>query len=101
MPWERRGQKRVYYRAKKVAGRIVRTYCGSGDLAERAAAEDLRRRLERQFANDAWREERQNVEAVESTVIALAIAVEAMARAHLILGGYHRHDRGSWRRRRA
>jgi hypothetical protein len=99
MPWERRGRKLVYYRAKKVAGRVVRTYCGSGERAEQAAAEDLRRRLERQAANDAWRGERDRLEAVESNATALDVAALAAARAHLILGGYHRHARGCWRRR--
>jgi hypothetical protein len=30
----------------------------------------------------------------------LTDATQALARAHLLLGGLHRHERGHWRRRR-
>jgi hypothetical protein len=40
MPWEQRGNQRYYYRKEKIEGRVVRTYFGRGEAAERAAAED-------------------------------------------------------------
>jgi hypothetical protein len=33
-------------------------------------------------------------------VASLAQAVQAVVHAHLLLGGFHRHARGHWRRRR-
>ena len=101
MPWEQRGQKLVYYRARKVAGRVIREYCGSGERAEAAAREDAGRRAAREAEAQAWREERAGLEAVDDKVVELAEKAEALARAGLLLAGYRRHARGQWRKRRA
>ncbi len=100
MPWEPRGQKWVYYRAKKVAGRVVKTYIGGGERGARAAAEDDARRAERQAGVESLRAEQARLRAAEAAVASLADAVRAAVHAHLLLGGYHRHDRGHWRHRR-
>ncbi|QDS98167.1 hypothetical protein [Adhaeretor mobilis] len=45
MAWENRGNNnRYYYRGRRVDGRTVKEYLGSGEAAERAAAEDEQRR---------------------------------------------------------
>ena len=100
MGWEQRGRKLVYYRAKKVAGRVVRTYCGSGARAELAAQEDADRRAVRETEARAWRGERARLDAADSAMDRLGVAVQAFVRAHLLLGGFRRHARGHWRRRR-
>jgi hypothetical protein len=47
MGWERRGRagnRRVYYRKKRVNGKVVSVYVGPGEAGERAEREDRERR---------------------------------------------------------
>ena len=45
MPWEKRSNNRYYYRRRKVGGRVIAEYVGSGVLADLAAyLDDLNRR---------------------------------------------------------
>ncbi len=47
MSWERRGDRWVYYRARRVNGRVVKDYRGTGFVAELEAEEDAQAREER------------------------------------------------------
>jgi hypothetical protein len=100
MPWELRGQKRYYYRSERVAGRPVRRYFGSGPAAElQAAADDLRRLRRETQARERGLEEARLREA-EAPLTLLCGLTDLLAHAALAAAGYHRHDRGPWRRRR-
>jgi hypothetical protein len=96
----RRGAKIYLYRYQKQGGRSRRVYVACGPDAERAHAEDLRRRAQRQALASAWRAERQRLEGIDDLVGRLGDAAQALARAHLLLKGLRRHERGHWRRRR-
>ncbi len=48
MSWDKQGGRLYYSRSRRVNGRFVRQYFGRGPEAHRAAAEDARRRPERQ-----------------------------------------------------
>ena len=102
MAWEKRERGgRYYYRTRRVGGRVVKEYVGAGALAETAAERD---RLERERrADDARREraERERLAREEAPVAALDAAVTALTRAVLVVAGYHQHERGEWRRRKA
>jgi hypothetical protein len=101
MAWEsRRGRGRYYTRTRRVGGRFVREYVGAGADGERAAAQDAALRAGRQAEAQAWRAARARLDAADATVAALADAVRALVRAHLLVGGFRCHARGSWRRRR-
>jgi hypothetical protein len=83
-----------------MGGRVVREYVGTGLIAELAAeqaARDRRRRAELVAAQHA---ERTVIEAADAALAEFCTATEALARASLLLAGYHRHARGAWRRRR-
>ena len=104
MSWETRpGTTNVYYtRSRKRRGQIVREYVGAAGspTAELAAAEDeLRRRAREQAAKDR-RTERERLAALDVPVLALGAFGDALVAAALVASGYHRHDRGPWRRRR-
>ena len=47
-----------------------------------------------------WIEKRERLEEVLAPVEELDETAEVLARAALITGGYHRHKRGEWRKRR-
>ena len=51
MGWEQRGNNPYYYRARRINGRVVKEYVGTGASAEAAAAEDKARRQARQIAS--------------------------------------------------
>jgi hypothetical protein len=96
----RRGAKVYLYRYQKQDGRSRRVYVACGPDAERAHDDDLRRRARRQALTKAWQDERQMLEGIDGLVSRLADAVQALARADLLLKGLRRHARGHWRRRR-
>ena len=101
MGWERRKRGGLYYtRSRKLDGRVVRQYIGTGLLGEMVAVMDAGERAEREAEAEAWRAEREHLEAADAEVDSLCEVSEALARGALMLAGYYRHHRGEWRRRR-
>ena len=101
--WETRrgGTRRYYTRSVRRGGRVVRVYVGTGPHAEAVAAADRERRVNRDARRAATRSTLNRVAEADAKVKAVCDAAETAARAHLLMAGYQRHDRGSWRRRRA
>jgi hypothetical protein len=101
MAWETRHQnKSYYYRARKLNGRVVKTYIGTGPLAEELAEADARERQERlQRAADRKRRH-DELSAVDMPLELFADAVESLTRASLVDAGYHFHRSSEWRKRR-
>ena len=100
MSWQQRGEKRYYYRNVWQDGRSVRTYLGTGDAAELAAAADALRRVQREIDARKWQQERDRRAAAEALVNELCKQTDVLVSAILAAAGYHRHDRGLWRRKR-
>src|SRR5262245_55787564 len=100
MGWEVRGTRRYYTRSRKVGGRVVREYVGTGPVAEVAAAADALRQAQRRAEREARLAERARWEAALAPLEGLCLASDLLARAALTAAGYHRHDRGEWRRKR-
>jgi hypothetical protein len=100
-PWERRERGGLYYtRSRKVNGQVVREYVGGGLLGQLAARMDAEERRKRQQEAAAWKEGREQIEALTAPVEELCEGVEILARAALLVSGYYRHNRGEWRKRR-
>ena len=100
-PWERRERGGLYYtRSKKVNGKVVREYLGGGALGEIAARMDALERRQREEEAAAWKEEREQMEALEAPVEELSEAAELLAKAALLASGYHQYKRGEWRKKR-
>ena len=100
MSWEMRGDRRYYYRARKVDGRVIKEYVGAGPRAEIVALQDRWARQDRAVTARARQAERAGLEAVDGELTDVDGAIEVMMRTSLVLAGYHRHHRGEWRRRR-
>jgi hypothetical protein len=100
MGWEVRGRCRFYTRSRKVAGRVVREYIGTGPVAEIAAAADALRRADRRAAAEALRGEQARWRAALAPLLELSRAVDVVVRAALLAAGYHRHSRSLWRKKR-
>lgn len=80
MGWETRGNSRYYYRKRKVAGRVVSEYVGTGLHAARVVAQEAAAR--------------------EAELDAFYDLTDALVGAALLNAGYHRHHRGEWRKQR-
>jgi hypothetical protein len=100
-PWERRGSGGLYYtRSRKENGRVVREYIGGGPLGQLAALQDEHERRQREEQAAYWREEQQDLDALEAPVNELSEASDLLVRAALLASGYRQHNRGEWRLRR-
>jgi hypothetical protein len=97
MGWDRG---RYYSRSRKVNGRVVREYVGSGRVAELAAQLDALERERRREVAQAVRDEKAELAALDADVKALTETTDLVARAALASAGYHQHKRGEWRKRR-
>lgn len=102
MSWERRNgcAGRYYTRSRKVNGRVVREYVGTGPLAQIAAERDEAER--RRTADEVRRRraERARLAQEEAPLAALDAALTTLTKALLLASGYHQHERGEWRRRK-
>src|SRR4051794_32808668 len=101
MAWEKRELGSFYYtRSRKVNGRVVRKYVGSGLLGELASQMDALERQRRKEEAAAWKAEREHLETLVAPVDELCEATELLACAALLAAGYHQHNCGEWRKRR-
>jgi hypothetical protein len=96
MGWERG----YYYRVRKVGGRVVREYVGTGRVAEVAAQLDALERARREREALATRQQKAELTALDAELNALTERADLLARAALLAAGFHRHKRGEWRKRR-
>src|SRR5919199_690140 len=97
MGWEKRDRGGLYYtRSRKIGGRVVREYVGTGPVAKLAAHMDAEKRLRRQEEAQAWQEERKRMEALKAPVEELCQATDVLVEVHLVAGGYRRVA-GNWR----
>ena len=79
-------------------GRVQREYVGDGIVGEMAAALDAEERAEKRAQAQRWRDERDRLEEADTPFEQMFDQVEFLARASLIVAGYHRHHRAEWRR---
>jgi len=97
MGWEKRGSGQYYYRKKRVNGRVVSEYVGSGILAEatqmlekgKADLEKIEQRIEKEQAAAIDQAIDQNLESIGELIKGV-----------LIDHGYHK-VKGEWRKKRA
>ena len=102
MAWQEVDGRRYYYRGRRLCGRPRRLYVGAAGspAAELAAAADHLRRLGREVAARERHAEQARHQEVEAPLVRLCAVSDVLTRAALLAAGFHRHDRGPWRRRR-
>lgn len=91
--WNRR---RYYTRSRRVNGRVVREYVGSGLIGQMDAADRERRLALKAKANQA----RAEVKLIDGDFQWIEELADVLVHAALVAAGYHRHNRGEWRRKR-
>ena len=101
MGWEtRRGRGRYYTRSRKVNGRIIREYVGTGLVAELAAQQDVEARAQRLAERERLKREAAQWASATAPLTDLSRLLDGLTAAALIAAGYHQHHRGAWRKRR-
>jgi hypothetical protein len=101
MGWEsRKNGGRYYTRSRRVGGRVVREYIGTGRVAEAIAYLEARDREERDRARAESSRMKRELEDTNRLVQAYYDQVEEQVREVLTAAGYHRPKRGKWRKRR-
>ncbi len=100
MAWEDRKGRSYYYSARRIGGRVQKTYLGCDPQAGRMASAESSERRRREEEMEAWKAKREHLEALMAGIGELCEVVELLTRAHLLANGYH-EVKGQWRRRRA
>ena len=104
MGMERRWRRKYYYRSRRKNGRVVKEYVGSGEKAEEAAKNDTEtRRLAVEAAKKFKEEERARraeLKRIARIFDVLRIVIDGLIETEMTAAGYHRHDRGPWRKKR-
>ena len=100
MAWEQRGNRSYYYRSVRSGPRVIKEYAGTGlagMLAEEFDAEQREQRAceqeRRERACARWADLEQSARELEDLS-------DLLTAASLTVAGFHRHDRGEWRKRR-
>ena len=99
MGWEKRGNKKYYYRKKRVGKKVVSEYVGSGPAAEKIAFEDEMERQKQKEERNAWLHYQTEFRNLDNMLDSLYTITLAIIHAHLLLAGYHNH-KGQWRKKR-
>jgi hypothetical protein len=102
MGWEERSGRRYYYRKERIGGRVVSRCEGpESNPITHGWAELLRlKRAHASTLRAVARVEREDLDAADEEVSGWYDLVGALTRFALESAGYHRHDRGRWRKRR-
>lgn len=78
----------------------MQEYCGCGEAGEAAAAQDRKKREERDRIRLAQNAEDQRIRSIEVSTDAFCALVNSAVREALNVSGYHQHKRGEWRKKR-
>ena len=81
MAWEKG---RYCTRSRKVNGKVIREYFGSGEVGELAAQLDALKRVQREHERETWRIEREEIEAFDETVATVCDLADMIARAAMV-----------------
>lgn len=101
MAWETRKRGGRYYtRSRRLGGRVVREYVGSGPFAEAVAALDEEVRVAKKAMKQRSSAELARTTRIDDFVASQCAKTTQTVSALLIAKGFYRHNRGEWRKRR-
>ncbi len=100
MGWEKRGSGQYYYRKKRVNGRVVSEYVGSGILAEATQMLDQVEKEKTYLEKIEHQIEKEQTDAMDQAIDQNLISIGELINNTLIAHGYHK-VKGEWRKKRA
>lgn len=98
MGWEKRGLGQYYYRKKRVNGRVVSEYVGSGILAEATLMLDQVEKGKTDLEKIEQQIEKEQAAAIDQAVDQNLVSIGELIESTLIAYGYHK-VKGEWRKR--
>jgi hypothetical protein len=99
MAWEKRGDKMYYYQARRVEGKVTKTYCGCDETANLIAGLDEKLR-EQENEQKNWGRTKRIEQSQDDVALLLFLnQTKAMAYHSIQAAGYHRPTRNKWRRK--
>jgi len=103
MAWEKRGNKRYYYRKYRDGSKVKSEYVGAGIVGEMAEKLDVEERQQRDQKAKQEREQietmREYFDSIESIMNPVEEEIRALTTAYLLVNDYHTH-KGQWRKKR-
>jgi hypothetical protein len=99
MAWLKKGNRKYYYRSRRVGDRVYSEYVGAGFLAELIAEEDQAERLERKLEYRREMEKRRAHKQLERQSDEVSNLINSMVQAAFLVTGHHTHKR-QWRKRK-
>ena len=100
MGWEKRGSGQYYYRKKRVNGRVVSEYAGSGILAEATQMLDRVEKGKTDLKKSEQQFEKEQAAAIDQAVDQSLVSIGELIESTLVACGYHK-VKGEWRKKRA
>lgn len=98
MGWDHNG--RYYTRSRRENGRVIREYVGGGTVGRLTAQFDALKRQEHEAERANAKVAQNAVDALDAPLDELDELGALLAEAALVAAGYHRHNRGDWRKKR-
>ncbi|QDT64770.1 hypothetical protein [Calycomorphotria hydatis] len=90
MAWEKRQRgRRYYYRSRRVDGRVVKEYFGTGPTAELAAAVDKKTKEKRDLERLQARKLSSEIAAIDTIMRDMDKAITVLSQAVLFAAGFH------------
>src|SRR5713101_2630079 len=96
MAFETRGSGQYYYRSRRVNGHVRKIYVGTGPRAQQIYEYDQQRQEEKSREQAI----RQRIHDLDTNTKTLVQMTDTLIKAHLLINGYHQHNRSEWRKRR-
>lgn len=100
MGWETRGDRRYFYKSERIGVRVVKRYVGPGEVAELFDAINEDKKAARIANNARVRAAVEEVARLEAMIAPLEEIARDAADKAMQAAGYHRINRGPWRKRR-
>lgn len=100
MAWETRKGRAYYYRSVRENGRVVKEYVGCAAWVGALAHLEARDREKADEERAQIRADLARWDALDRTLSGTIEEAKALVRLTLTAAGYHRHDRGAWRKKR-
>jgi len=100
MAWESRRNKSYYYRKRKVGGKVISEYVGSGFLADYAEGMDERAKAEAARKRKEWEAIKDEQRRLDKIVDDFTALVNTYTDALMLVTGHHTHKR-QWRKERS
>ena len=100
MAYEVRNGKACFYLTLRDGGRFKRQYFGAGPAGAIAAQQVAERKARREQQRQQTRQRIATLQASVQCVVAVEQQLDRYLFATLVAGGFHKHKRSKWRRRR-